>query len=116
MKNVLVLLIIVFVTSCQGQDCETIPQTFNSYEEALTSISRASFNFSDDVDTSSSSWITDANYYSCDGAKGFLVLETSKKNYIFKNVPIDLWNNFKEASSFGKFYSKYIRGKYQLAI
>lgn len=102
--------------SCKGQDCETLPKTYSSYSVALSSIKMASFNYTDSVNTSSSSWITDANYYSCDETKGFLIIETSKKNYIFKNVPIQVWHNFKDASSFGKFYNKYIRGKYQLAI
>ena len=55
-----------------------------------------------------------ANFYSCDGKQGYLILKTSKMNYIFKSVPINVWSNFKEASSFGKFYNKNIRGKYKL--
>jgi len=116
MKNLVVLFFMVLATSCQGQECEALPKSFASYSEALSKITDASYSIKDSVDTSSSSWISGANFYSCDGAKGFLILETSKNNYIFKNVPIDLWNNFKEASSFGKFYSKYIRDKFQLAI
>lgn len=116
MKNLLVLFIIVFTTSCQGQKCENLPKTFNSHSEAIFKITEASFDVTESVNTSTSSWITGANFYSCDGAKGFLLLKTSKKNYIFKAVPLDLWNNFKKASSFGKFYNKYIRGKFQLAV
>ncbi|WP_084148808.1 KTSC domain-containing protein [Arenibacter latericius] len=40
-------------------------------------------------------------------------VKTSKKTYIFKNVPIAIWNNFKEAPSFGTYYNKHIRDKFQ---
>jgi hypothetical protein len=116
MKNLVLLFFMVFASSCQGQECEALPKSFGSYSEALSKITDASFSITDSVDTPSSSWITGANFYSCDKAKGFLIIETSKKNYIFKNVPITVWSNFKNADSYGKFYSKYIRGKFQLAI
>ncbi len=112
----LLFIVLISALSCNSQDCETIPKTYTSYTEALSTIKNTSFNYTDSVNTSSSSWITDANYYSCDETKGFLIIETTKKNYIFKNVPIQIWHNFKDASSFGKFYSKFIRGKYQLVI
>ena len=116
MKKLVVLFIITLAISCKSQECETLPESFSSYSEATSEISNTSFNISDSVDTSSSSWITDANFYSCDGTKGFLVISTSKKDYIFKNVPLNLWLNFKRASSFGKFYNRKIRDKFQLAI
>ena len=93
-----------------------MPTTFRSYSEALTTIQNAKFNITNSVDTSKSSWIEDANYYSCDGVNGFLIIETSKRDYIFKNVPIQIWNNFKNASSFGSFYNRKIRDNYQLVI
>jgi hypothetical protein len=116
MKKLLLLIITICVTSCNSQNCETLPKTFKSYSLAVTKITNANFGFKDAVNTSSSSWITDANFYSCDGLKGFLLIETTKTNYIFKDVPLDLWNNFKKASSFGKFYNKNIRGKFKLVV
>jgi hypothetical protein len=116
MKKLLLLFITLCITSCNAQDCETLPKSYSSYSQAVSKITNANFSFTDSVNTSSSSWITDANFYSCDGEKGFLLIETKKTNYIFKNVPIRLWNNFKKAKSFGKFYNKNIRGKFKLAV
>jgi hypothetical protein len=116
MNKLLLLTILLAVLSCKGEDCETLPTTFASYSEATSKITNATYSFSDSVNTSASSWIEDASFFSCDGTKGFLVIETSKQNYIFRNVPIQVWNNFKEAKSFGVFYNNFIRGKFQLAI
>ena len=116
MKKLILLLTAICITSCNAQNCNTLPKTYTSYADAVSKIINTTFSITDSVNTSSSSWITDANFYSCNDVKGFLVLETTKTNYIFKNVPIRLWNNFKEAKSFGEFYSKNIRGKFKLAI
>jgi hypothetical protein len=116
MKKLLFLFITICVTSCSSQNCETLPKTYSSYSDAVAKITKANFNITDSVNTSSSSWITGANFYSCNGLKGFLLIETTKQNYIFKDVPTELWNNFKKASSFGKFYNSYLRGKFKLAV
>ncbi|QXP69372.1 KTSC domain-containing protein [Polaribacter sp. R2A056_3_33] len=114
MNKLLLITFLLFMLSCKGQDCETLPLTYTSYSEAVKKISSATFNFTDSVNTSSSSWIRNANFYSCNGRHGYLILKTAKKNYIFKNVPKQVWYNFKEASSFGEFYNKNIRGRYKL--
>ncbi|GER58130.1 hypothetical protein ULMA_02380 [Patiriisocius marinus] len=116
MKKMLFVLVLVGFVSCNSQNCETLPATYTSYSQAVSKITNATFNFTDSVNTSTSSWITNADFYSCDGTQGYLVLKTTKKNYLFKNVPKQVWHNFKAASSFGKFYNNYIRGKYQLVL
>lgn len=114
MNKLLIITFLLFTLSCKGQDCETLPLTYTSYSEAVKKITSATFNFTDSVNTSSSSWIRNADFYSCDGKQGYLIMKTSKKNYIFKNVPAQVWSSFKGATSFGKFYNKNIRGKYKL--
>ena len=110
------LLLILFTFSCKSQDCDTLPISFNSYKQATQTIPNTGFNYSDDVNTSQSSWIRTAKYYSCDEAYGFLILVTDKKDYIFQDVPLDIWKGFKNADSFGKYYNNYIRNMYQLKI
>mgnify|MGYP003813335161 FL=1 len=34
------------------------------------------------------------------------------KEYVFYNVPNDVWNNFKNSESKGSYFSRYIKGKY----
>ncbi|MGC6430138.1 MAG: KTSC domain-containing protein [Jejuia sp.] len=102
--------------SCQGQDCKELNSDFSTYESALKEIKSADFRLLDNCNTSKSSWILGAEFRSCDKQYGFLLLSTKKRTYIHTNVPIELWNEFKKADSFGKFYNSRIKGKYKLII
>ena len=45
-----------------------------------------------------------------------MIIEINDKNYIYQNLPIEVWQNFKNADSFGSYYVRNIKGKYQLSI
>lgn len=118
-KNVKIYLLFfsfAFTFSCNGQNCKEITTEFDSYQSALDVIKSSEFKISDNCDTSKSSWIYNAEYFSCDEESGFLLLTTKTKTYIHQNVPIKIWNEFKKAESFGSFYSIRIKGKYQLNL
>lgn len=114
MKKLLILFSVLFITSCKGQGCETLPQTYSSYKKAVATITKASFTLTASADTSSSSWIMDADFYSCDGANGFLVIEIKSKKYIYKGVPRAVWNAFKASNSLGTFYNSRIKNNYKM--
>lgn len=108
--------LLFFYISCTGQDCKKLQENFSSYDEALNTIETTKFTFVDEVNTSKSSWIRNARYYSCNRKEGYFLLETSKKRYIFKGLPIAIWISFKKADSFGKYYHQFIRGRYRLVL
>lgn len=116
MKKLLFIFLFTGITSCNSQNCEDIATTFTNYKEVISVIDATSFTLEDRVNTSKSSWIKKANYYSCDNKIGFFVLKTDKKNYVFEKVPVSVWEQFKNADSFGKFYNSNIRNKYHLYI
>jgi hypothetical protein len=99
-----------------GQSCKNIPAHFNSYDEAVAFVKSASFEFKDNVNTSKSSWIRSASYYSCDGKTGYFIFSTDSKEYIHRGVPIQIWRGFKNATSFGRFYDLEIRHKYRFSL
>lgn len=67
------------------------------------------------ADTSKSSWINQASYFSSDGITGIFICSTSTgKEYIHKEVPLDIWKNFKNSTSKGNSYNKDIKNKFQL--
>ncbi|MHC1730665.1 MAG: KTSC domain-containing protein [Bacteroidales bacterium] len=99
-----------------SSECKTLPKSFASSDEVLGLVKNATFNFTDNVNTSSSSWIRGATFYSCDAIVGFLIIETDTKDYIHQRVPMSTWKDFKKARSFGSFYHKYIKGNYQLNL
>lgn len=119
-KKIKLLFIIGFLTlsftSCNAQTCENLPNKFDSYKVAAKLINSSKFNLSEECNTSKSSWIKNAEYYSCDLNVGFLLIKTSKKTYIHSNVPLKIWNEFKKTTSFGSFYTSKIKGKYQLKL
>lgn len=119
MKIVIYIFVISTLISCNStaQDCKNIQQTFSSYNAAIDKIQAASFKFTDRLPLGKSSWITSANYYSCDGISGYLIYTTKKAGqYIHQQVPLFIWQNFKNATSSGSYYDKNIKGRYKLQL
>jgi len=80
-------------------------------------VKKAKFHYVDHIDTKKSSWIREAAYYSCDGKSGFfLLVAKSGREYLFQDMPINIWIGFKNENSHGGYYNQYIRDKYQLKI
>jgi len=96
--------------------CSELPAQFQSYEEAKSSIKQSNFKIEDEVNTSESSWIRAASYYSCDGKSGYFLMLTDKKDYLFQGMPIETWKGFKGADSFGRYYHAYIRDRYYMYV
>lgn len=109
-------LLLTLSISCNSQNCSELKNNFTNYQEANELITKTVFTLFDECNTSKSSWILNAKYYSCDERKGYFVIKTKNKTYIHKGLPLKIWNRFKNANSFGKFYNAEIKGKYQLII
>lgn len=62
------------------------------------------------------SWVRGASYHSCDKKFGYFIIKTDKRSYIYKDLPINIWNSFKKASSFGSYYDRNIKNRYQLYL
>lgn len=115
-KILLLSFIALLSISCNSQNCSDLKEDFTTYEQAKRSIEKTNFTLSDTCNTSKSSWILGAEYYSCNNKNGYFLIKTKKKTYIHKNLPKGMWNEFRKADSFGKFYNSKIKGKYQLII
>ncbi|WP_099367302.1 KTSC domain-containing protein [Sphingobacterium sp. 1.A.4] len=108
---------LIFTIGCTAQNCNNIPNSFESYSEAKKVIENTKFQYTDRIDTHESSWISSASYYSCDGETGFFEMITNKgKNYLFEGMPLEVWKGFKNAKSKGTYYNTHIRDNYQLKI
>ncbi len=113
-KHILTIIIVAFSITAYSQNCNEIGNKFYNYQQAIKLIKTSDFAFTDKCNTSKSSWIIKAEYYSCDDKKGFFIIQTKRKTYIHKNLPKRIWYQFKNATSFGKFYNAKIKKKYQL--
>ncbi len=96
--------------------CKDLSTQFQTYEEALLRIKQSNFQIKDAVITSKSSWIRGASYYSCDGQTGYFVILTDQNNFLFQNMPITIWEGFKDTNSFGEYYNAYIRDRYLMYV
>lgn len=96
-------------------DCDNLG-SFSSYEDAIEKVKSHDFKISESVDTDKSSWVKGAWFYSCDGETGYFIIETDKREYIHSKVPVDAWEGFKSAESFGDYYNSNIRGMYRLDL
>ena len=117
MRNfIFYILICIFLIACEKDDCNKLQTNFSSYDEALDKIKGTKFNLMEKVNTSTSSWVRGASFYSCDEKLGYFIIKTDKGNYIYKNLPLSVWNGFKNASSFGSYYDSNIKHKYHLYL
>lgn len=118
MKKVLLFISVMFtLLSCNSQDCIKLPQAYSSYNQAVKAVKNSTFVFTDEANTSGSSWISSASFYSCDGKSGYLIYTTnSGREYIHQGVPIDIWRAFKKASSKGSFYNSNIKNRFRLRL
>ncbi|MFZ1790972.1 MAG: KTSC domain-containing protein [Saprospiraceae bacterium] len=115
LNRLFVLIIIVFV-SCKNNSCEIEHKRFNTYENAVLIVRNSQFEYYDFITTNKSTWIDKAEYYSCDKKIGYLIIEVDSRTYIHKDLPYQIWNDFKTANSFGAFYNKIIKGKFSLIL
>ncbi len=111
----LIVLVFLLFISC-GENCNELPNSFSNYEQAREMVLTSNYQIKERADVSDSPWITSVEYLSCDGLNGFFVIKIKDKTYIHQNMPYDVWQNFTEAESKGSFYSKKIRGRYQLKL
>lgn len=112
-----ICLIIFLGSSSIAQTCNNLPQQFSSFSQAERLIKASRFLMEDYIDCRKSSWVHSAKFLSCDGKTGYFIFRTKKSRvYYFQNIPISLWNRFKNASSYGDFFNTYIKDRYQLKI
>lgn len=96
--------------------CTGLSNQYSSYSEAVTSIKSADFKIKESINTSRSSWVRGASFYSCDGETGFFIIKTDKQDYLYSNLPTHIWEGFKNADSFGSYYDRNIKNKYAFIL
>ena len=121
-KNYTNKLLSIFVfgllISCHSQKCDSLilSNNISTYKAAIEALKSTNFLIEENCNTHKSSWILRAEYYSCNGKQGYFLITTSRKTYIHYDLPLEVWNEFKNADSFGKFYNAKIKSKYQLHL
>jgi len=119
MKNLMLFAALFTITvlfSCKDS-CSNMPSSFSSYSDAYEVINNTSWKIDKSIRSINSSWVNSASYKSCDGELGYFIYQTNKgKSYTHSNVPIDIWYEFVDADSKGKFIRAKLKGRYRLSI
>lgn len=113
-KSVIIFSLLFY--SCKSQNCSVLTNEFSNYDEAKEKIQKTKFTLTENLNTGMSSWIKSGKYFSCDLKVGYFLYKTEKETYIHQNMPIEIWNELKLASSIGSYYNRNIKHKYQLVI
>lgn len=119
MKKLLLLFLISLITTiAKAQSCKDLPSNFYSYEEAVNKVRNATFKIEEEKNFDFDCWILKASYYSCDGKSGYMIYITreQRKTYIHKNLPLWVWKEFINSHDPGSYYSRKIKGNYQLKV
>ena len=106
------LFLFFLFSACRGVNCDQLPKHFSSYQDAEEKIKATHFKLEESVNTSKSSWVRGASFYSCDETVGFFILKTDNQDYLYSGVPMEIWEGFKNADSFGSYYDHNIKDKY----
>ncbi len=114
--KIIFFLSIFFNFACNESNCDELPTKYSSFDEAVITIKKASFEVEESCNTSKSSWVLGASYYSCNGSTGFFILKTANQDYLYSGVPLDVWKGFKKAESFGSYYNNNIKGHYTFRL
>jgi len=116
LTNYFFALFFTLFISCAYSPCDKIPSNFHTYTEAISTIKSSNFKINESVNTDKSSWIRGLTFYSCDGQKGYLLVKTDKEEYVHKDVPIEVWNKLKNATSFGSYYNQNLKHRFTLTL
>ncbi len=114
--SIFLILSLFTISYSQKEGCKQLSKQFETYDKAVDKIKSTQFKIEESANTSKSSWIKNASYFSCDGQTGFFILKTSKKEYLYADLPYQVWKEFKDAESFGRYYNANIRDKYNLNL
>ncbi len=115
-KLILFFSVLILLSSCIDIDCDQLPNSYSSYNDAVKAIKGANFKLHETISTPKSSWIRGASYYSCDGHLGFLTLITERQEYLHSDVPVNIWKEFKNSDSFGSYYTNNIKHKFHFSL
>ena len=104
------------------QDSSTIPcndpPSFIDFKEAIEWVKKTKFHMSDFHFSNENDLFSTANYYSCDGLTGYLILlKQDGKEYILDQLEISKWNGLKNSDMIFSYYNEEIYGnvKYTLS-
>ena len=100
----------------QNIDCNNFSEEYSDIRQAIKSFAGTTFSFTQQFKTGKSSGVMTGKFYSCNNDLGYLALKIDGKYKIYKEIPVELWNDFSESNDLDKFYHENIRGRYTIIV
>ena len=101
-----------FKVAPQKVTCDSLQIKGKTLEESLKLITTATFRSDQQFKLSRPTGLHQADYYSCDGKTGFLVVTIDDRSEICDAVPKSIWDAFWTTSDLESFYQEEVREKY----
>jgi hypothetical protein len=117
MKRLILFVALIFfgiILNAQIDNCIHSNTNWKSDKNAIETIEKESFAYTDMINGEEDSWMQSAHYYSCNKEFGFVIVKGNRKCFIHQNVPVNVWEALKSANSKGGYYNFYIKNKYKL--
>lgn len=92
--------------------CEQLNKSGSVNFEEINLPTLAEWEFAESFSTESVRGVLRAEYYYCDEEHGILVVNKHDKNIVYKNVPLNIWFEFRYSESVERYYRDFIKYQY----
>jgi hypothetical protein len=96
-------------TSPRENSCNNLENTLGGRFEAIEKIQNADFDFIQEFQTLNLMGVRKATFYSCGAGNGYLIVETNRQPEVYRNVPRNLWEEWKISYNIDYFYQRILR-------
>lgn len=95
--------------SLPENSCHNLENSLGNRFEAIEKIQNADFDFIQEFQTLNVIGVQKATFYGCGAGNGYVVVETNRLPEVYRNVPRDLWENWKISYNVDYFYQRVLK-------
>jgi hypothetical protein len=89
--------------------CKDLQKSNPDQQQLIRTLEKTDFEFEADIVTNSVRGVVGARYFYCEDDKGFLIVQLDDKELLYKNVPLQIWFEFKFTGEYTSFYTEHIK-------
>lgn len=118
-KVFLVLLFgLVILKGCfTYKSCQLFPRAFHNVDQAEIELNTAECeSLYDSLSLTNTRFLKKAAFYSCDKKFGFLLVTTTEKKILYRNLPLQYWKNMRKAKSFENYFTQNIQYRFPVYL
>lgn len=92
--------------------CEQLNRDSSVNFEEISLANLIEWEFAESFTTESVRGVVGAEYYYCDEEHGILVVDRHEKSMVYKDVPLNIWFEFRYSESADDYYREHIKYQY----